>query len=75
MSGLNIPTVSKVGAFAITPSHEMRPYVGLKPKIPQYAAGRITDPTVWVPRASGTNPAATAAAEPLLDPPGVCARL
>src|SRR5581483_7711576 len=48
---------------------------GLKPTIPQKAAGRITEPTVCVPSASGQKPAATAAAEPLLDPPGVCSRL
>ena len=35
---------------------------------------REIDPMVWVPSASGHRPAATAAAEPLLDPPGVCAR-
>ncbi len=29
------------------------------------------DPAVWVPRAHGTMRAATAAADPLLDPPGV----
>ena len=31
----------------------------------------MTDPAVWVPSATGTMPAATAAAEPLEDPPGV----
>ena len=31
------------------------------------------DPAVCVPNASGTMPAATAAAEPLDEPPGVCA--
>jgi hypothetical protein len=36
----------------------------LKPTMPQNAAGRITDPLVCVPIAAGTNPAATAAAEP-----------
>ena len=40
--------------------------------MPQNAAGRIVDPPVWVPRANGTMPSATAAAEPLDDPPGVC---
>src|SRR5690242_7403779 len=43
--------------------------------MPQNAAGRITEPTVCVPSANWQNPAATAAAEPLLDPPGVCAKL
>src|SRR5258707_12242655 len=43
--------------------------------MPQYAAGRITEPAVCVPKASGTMPSATAAAEPLDEPPGVCAGL
>ena len=30
------------------------------------------EPLVWVPSAPGQNPAATAAAEPLDEPPGVC---
>src|SRR5207342_1788190 len=42
---------------------------------PQNAAGRITDPTVWVPKASGTMKSPTAAAEPLEEPPGVCSGL
>src|SRR3954470_1876319 len=41
------------------------------PNTPQNAAGRITEPLVWLPSASGTMPAATAAAEPLELPPGV----
>ena len=39
---------------------------------PQNDAGRITEPPVCVPSASGIMPAATAAAEPDDDPPGVC---
>ena len=31
----------------------------------------MTEPLVWVPMAAGTMPLATAAAEPLEDPPGV----
>src|ERR1700730_8498428 len=49
----------------------MRPYDGLKPTTPQYAAGRSTEPMVCVPSANGTCPAATAAALPALEPPGV----
>src|SRR5437870_6284288 len=49
--------------------------VGLKATMPQYDAGRISEPTVWVPKASGTMKSATAAAEPLEEPPGVCAGL
>ena len=47
----------------------------MKPATPQNAAGRITEPAVWVPNAIGTMPAATAAPEPDDEPPGVCARL
>ena len=36
---------------------------------------RITEPAVWLPSASGTMPAPTAAAEPLDEPPGVCSAL
>ena len=32
------------------------PKLGLKPTTPQKAAGRITEPAVWVPMASGTMP-------------------
>ncbi len=42
---------------------------------PQNEAGRITEPPVCVPSASGIIPAATAAAEPDDDPPGVCCGL
>lgn len=45
--------------------------MGLKPSTPQTAAGRTTEPAVCVPRAIGTIPSATAAAEPLEEPPGV----
>ena len=38
---------------------------------PQNEAGRITEPPVCVPSASGIMPAATAAADPDDDPPGV----
>ncbi len=31
----------------------------------------MVEPIVWVPSASGKNPAATPAAEPWLEPPGV----
>src|SRR6185503_11285888 len=41
----------------------------------QYAAGRMVEPLVWLPIASGTMPAATAAAEPDDEPPGVWAAL
>src|SRR5438067_5565365 len=49
----------------------MRPTVGLKPTTPQNAAGRITEPLLCEPIAAGTTPAATAAADPIDEPPGV----
>src|SRR5258705_13182957 len=53
------------------PSVGMRPTVGLNPTIPQNAAGLITDPFVCEPIAAGTTPAATAAADPMDEPPDV----
>ena len=35
----------------------------------------MTEPAVWLPNASGTMLSPTAAAEPLDEPPGVCAGL
>ena len=69
------PIVSSEGDCVSTPRRGIAPKVGLYPVTPQKDAGRITDPPVWVPMASGTIPSATAAAEPCDDPPGVCARL
>src|SRR5437867_12757987 len=57
------------------PWRGISPCVGLKPYTPQYDAGRIVEPVVWLPSASGTMPAATAAAEPHEEPPGVYAGL
>ena len=44
------------------------------PKTPQNAAGTRTDPPVSLPSARGATPAATTAAEPLLEPPHGFAR-
>ena len=65
------PTVSSEGANGSTPSRLTVPNVGLNPTTPQYEAGRRIDPCVCDPSASGTIPAATAAADPLELPPGV----
>src|SRR5258708_33576384 len=65
------PAVSSEGAKGITPSRGSSPKLGLKPQIPQNEAGRRTEPSVCVPSAKGTIPAATAAAEPEELPPGV----
>ena len=56
-----------------TPLMLTRPNVGLHPAIPQKEAGRVIDPPVCEPIAPKHIPQATAAAEPLDDPPGVCA--
>ena len=47
------------------------PRVGFKPTRPQYAAGMRAEPSVSVPSAAAQYPAASAAAEPPLDPPGL----
>ena len=64
--------MSSVSAKGSTPCIGSVSSVGLKPTMPQYAAGRITEPLVCVPIATGTWPAATAAADPEEEPPGVC---
>src|SRR3954452_1276275 len=50
---------------------EIRPRLGLSPTRPQQAAGMRIEPPPSLPCAIGTIPAATAAADPPLDPPGV----
>ena len=54
-----------------SPVRGIAPKLGLRPMTPLNAAGRMTEPSVCVPSASGTIPAATAAADPEDDPPGV----
>ena len=49
-------------------------YVGFMPATPQKAAGRVIDPPVCVPSAPRHMPQATAAADPLDEPPGVRSR-
>ena len=56
------PSVSRLGESMLTPDMFRRLNVGLYPTMPQNAAGRITEPPVCVPNASGTIPSATAAA-------------
>src|SRR5271155_3056977 len=69
------PSVSRDPADCLTPEQLRSPYVGLNANIPQKEPGLITDPVVWVPIASGPIRSATAAAEPLDEPPGVQAKL
>ena len=54
-----------------TPVVETRPTLGLSPTILLSMAGTRPEPAVSVPSAIGTKPAATATAEPELDPPGI----
>ena len=58
-----VPIVSKLSAANLIPVRLYLPNVGLKPKTPQNAAGRKTDPPVCVPKAAGTMKSATAAAD------------
>src|SRR3954471_7561955 len=51
----------------------MRPRDGFSPTSPQHEDGTRIDPPPSEPSASGTNRAATAAAAPPLEPPGVIA--
>src|SRR5690606_38143786 len=64
------PTLSRVGASGTAPEVDQKPTVVLKPKMPHRAAGTRTEPPVSLPSAKAHSPAATATAEPLLDPPG-----
>ena len=66
------PWLSRLGLSPVTPVSGTRPWLSTIAATPQYAAGRITEPAVCDPSARGTCPAATAAAEPLEEPPGVC---
>src|SRR5260370_13007802 len=52
----------------------MRPWLGFSPTNPQNAAGIRVDPPPSLAVHMGTNPAATAAAEPPDEPPGVRVR-
>ena len=51
-------------------SRPITPFVGLKPASPQNAAGIRMEPPPSVAVAMAAMPAARAAAEPPLDPPG-----
>src|SRR5688572_6078952 len=51
-----------------------RPRLGLSPTTPQQAAGTRIDPARSLPSASGPRPAASAAAAPPLEPPGIRSR-
>ena len=63
------PSESSVVANGKTPARLIRPYVGLSPVRPHSADGMRIEPPVSEPIAAGASPAATATAEPLLEPP------
>src|SRR5271155_2556663 len=75
-------TVRAMGPVVESPAHPspadgavvIRPRDGLIPTSPQHAAGIRTEPPPSLPCATGCNPAATADADPPLEPPAVCSR-
>src|SRR4029077_16895296 len=71
-SAANRPTVSSVQEKHFTPTVGSNRYDGLIAAAPQNEAGRITEPPVCVPSASGIMPAATAAPDPDDEPPRGC---
>src|SRR5258706_7068188 len=66
----NQPATSNVGDIPIAPDKSVRLCVGRIPYTPQNEAGTRHEPPVSLPNARSQAPAATAAAEPLEEPPG-----
>eukprot|EP01018_Ginkgo_biloba_P013466 Gb_08293 [translate_table: standard] len=67
----NTPTIPTVQLRGSTPECERHPNVGFRPTTPHNAAGMRTDPPPSTPRVAGHNPADTAAADPLDEPPEI----
>src|SRR5437870_337728 len=65
------PGWSSEWANGMVPSQLTWPKLGFMPATPQYEAGRVIEPPVCDPKAPRHMPQANAAAEPLLEPPGV----
>ena len=65
------PTVSSVGTSGNAPSVGISPHWDLRPTTSHAAAGSRIEQPVSEPSARSHNPAASAAAEPLEDPPVV----
>ena len=65
------PAVSWLWAIGMMPLRLISPTVGLTVTTPFWLAGESSEPDVSVPIAAAAKPAATATAEPELDPPGV----
>ena len=66
----NTDTQSSDLQAGTTPTVLSRPGVGFRPTMLLKPAGTRPEPAVSVPRAKLTSPAATATAEPELEPPG-----
>ena len=64
-------TQSKLRQAGTTPVVLSKPRVGFQPTMLLKAAGTRPEPAVSVPSAKATSPAATATAEPELDPPEI----
>ena len=62
--------MSCLGETGMTPARLVSPTVGLIPTAEFSAAGQMIDPAVSVPRDTAAMFAATAIADPLLDPHG-----
>ena len=65
------PAWSRELASETSPYRDTPPYVGFTPTVPVTAPGCRMEPPVSVPMASGASYAATAAAEPPPEPPGM----
>ncbi len=63
-----VPTVSWVREMGMTPARLVRPPVGFTPTMEHAADGQTTEPSVSVSSASAHRLAATAAADPELEP-------
>jgi hypothetical protein len=65
------PAVSWTADIGTMPARLIRPTVGFRPTTPHTPAGDTMLPSVSVPTAAGARPAATAAADPELEPDGL----
>ncbi len=64
-------TQSRVRQAGTRPAVDTSPRLGFRPTMLLSMAGTRPEPAVSVPSAMGTRPAATATAEPELEPPGM----
>src|SRR5437016_522829 len=64
------PAVSWLAAIGTMPARLIRPTVGFTVTTPFWLAGDRSEPEVSVPIVAAARPAATATAEPALEPPG-----